>query len=158
MSMVGSADVFEDYIFEGHISLKENQKKVPIKILRDTAGGVSLLHYSILPGINKQLTGEHVNVLDLTGPSSTPLASVYLDCPVAKGNVKVGIRYKEFPVEGIHLLLGNDLAGKQVVPNLIVCKTPWIENEFEEIVPVTVVTHGQSKNKEKEKTVDKLVN
>ena len=57
--------------------------------------------------------------------------------------------YKEFPVEGIHFLLGNDLAGKQVVPNLIVCKTPQIENEFEEIVPVTVVKREQSKNKEK---------
>ena len=157
VATVGMAEAFQDYIFEGHISLKENQKKVPIKILRDTAGGVSLLQYSALQGLDEQFTGEHVNVLDLTGPSSTPLANVYLDCPVAKGNVKVGIRYKEFPVEGIHLLLGNDLAGKLVVPNLIVCKTPQTENEKEEIVPVTVVTRGQSKKPEKEVKVDKLV-
>ena len=165
VSKVGSADVFQDYIFDGHVSLKESEKKIPIKILRDTAGGVSLLHYSVLSGIEEQFTGDHVNVLDLTGLSSTPLAQVHLDCPIVKGSVNVGIRYKEFPVEGVHLLLGNDLAGKLVVPNLIICKSPPamdLENENsqtveEESIPVTVVTRGQSKKVE-EKTVDRLVN
>ena len=158
ISTVEPSEIFEDFIFEGHIALEENQSKVPIKILRDTAAAVSLLHYPTVPNLEVQFTGEHVNVLDLTGPSSVPLANVYLDCPIVKGNVKIGIRYKEFPVEGIHLLLGNDLAGKLVVPNLIISKTPLTENENIEAVPVTVVTRKQSTNIKEENKIDELVN
>ena len=116
VTAVGPTNVFDDFTFNGHVSLEKGRNKIPIKILRDTASGVSLLHYSSIPGVAKNFTGEHENVLDLTGPSSAPLANIYLDCPIVKGKVKVGIRYKEFPVEGIGLLLGNDLAGNLVVP------------------------------------------
>ena len=117
VSTVKTADTFKDFIFDAFVSLDESQNKVKVKILRDTGAALSLLHYATIPNINDKLTGEKVNIKDLTGASSVPLANIFLDCSIVKGNVKVGVNYKELPVEGIHMLLGNDLAGKLVVPN-----------------------------------------
>ena len=160
VSRVDPSDSFEYFTFDGSVSLGENQTKVPIKILRDTGGSVSLLHYSVLPSINDHLTGEKINTIDLTGPSSVSLATVYLDCPIVKGKVKVGVRYKDLPVRGVHMLLGNDLAGKLVVPNLLVSEVPVISEEKEEVVSAMgAVTRAQTQQVEQneEKRTEKLL-
>ena len=151
ISIAKSSDAFKDFIFDGYVSLGEDHGKVKIKILRDTAAALSLLHYEAIPNINDKLSGEKVNIKDLTETSSVPLADIFLDCPLVKKAVKVGIRYKELPVEGIHLLLGNDLAGKLVVPNLIVSEYPVNDNDKSEASPLNVVTRAQDlKNEQKE--------
>ena len=45
------------------------------------------------------------------------LSNLYLKSSLMNGHVEVGLM-TQLPVKGISLLLGNDLAGKQVVPNL----------------------------------------
>ena len=161
VSTVETTTAFKDFIFDGFISLDGDQNKVKVKILRDTGAALSLLQYAAIPNINDKLTGEKVNVRDLTGTSSVPLADIYLDCSIVKGTVKVGVNYKELPVEGIHMLLGNDLAGKLVVPNLIVSKLPPSDSDTsKETSPLNVVTRAQSKkNSDNEpKETEKLLN
>ena len=117
MSNVSTSETtaaFMDFIFDCSVSLGGDQNKVKVKILKDTGVALSLLHYAAIPNINDKLTGEKVNVKDLTGTISVPLAEVLLDCSTVTGTVKVGINYKKLAMEGIHMLLGNDLAGKLV--------------------------------------------
>ena len=60
---------------------------------------------------------------DLTRTTSIPLAEIYLDCPLVKGKVVLGILDSDMPVDGVNLLLGNDLAGNLTVPNLVISST-----------------------------------
>ena len=70
------------------------------------------------------MTSDSVIMSDLSGISRVPLANIYLDCPIKKGNVVIGVRDVEFPVTGVTWLLGNDLAGRLVSPNVIVTEKP----------------------------------
>ena len=46
-------------------------------------------------------------------PFSVPLHRLVLNCGLAQGEVSVGVR-PQFPVKGVHMILGNDLAGDRV--------------------------------------------
>ncbi|XP_068218467.1 uncharacterized protein [Palaemon carinicauda] len=110
-------DVFDDFKYEGIIALGEKKQKSKVTILRNTGAALTLLHSKALLNVENNLTGEKVVARDLTGISSIPLANVYLDCPLVKGKVELGVIDTELPVKGVSLLLGNDLAGKLIVPN-----------------------------------------
>ena len=149
-------NVFKDFIFDGFVSLGENKPKTKVKVLRDTGAALSLVYDVTIPNIQENLTGEKVIVRDLTGMSSIPLTNIHLDCSLVKGEVKVGVSNKEFPVEGVALLLGNDLAGKLVVPNLIVSEPQMsgnISNDVE-ASPLNVVTRSQGKDTEVKKITE----
>lgn len=45
-----------------------------------------------------------------------PLHTVCIECNLVKGHVVVGVRL-ELPVDGVDLILGNDLAGGKVLLN-----------------------------------------
>ena len=161
MSVPENIAAFKDFIFDGSVSLRGSKNKVKLKILRDTGAALSLLHYTAIPNIKDKLTGEKVNVKDLTGTISVPLAEILLDCPIVTGTVEVGLTYRELPVEGIHMLLGNDLAGRLVVPNLVVSNMPSSNSETsKEMSPLNVITRAQcKKNVENEpKVTDKFLN
>jgi len=54
---------------------------------------------------------------------SVPLHRVHLKCNLVEGRVTVGIRHS-LPVRSVSLILGNDLAGQQVMvtaPFLSLC-------------------------------------
>ena len=72
--------------------------------------------------------------------------SITFICPVA-----VGIR-QTLPFKGVHLLLGNDLAGDKVVVNPLVTDTPCmdqspdpIEQELPDLYPSYAVTRAMAK-------------
>ena len=46
-------------------------------------------------------------------PFSVPLHRLVLNCGLVQGEVSVGVR-SQLPVEGLHMILGNDLAGDKV--------------------------------------------
>ncbi|KAG1714334.1 hypothetical protein GQR58_001487 [Nymphon striatum] len=97
--------VLQTLIPSGTISLLNNSHSKPIKILRDTGASQSLL------------------LADTLSLSVDPLAT---DESVLIQNVEVGV-VSSLPVNGIHLLLGNDLAGDKVIVNPIVTKVPVLE-------------------------------
>ena len=121
-------DLFDDYKFDGSVALSPDGEKYKVTILRDTGASQSLILRKALPNIDVNMTNDNVLTRDLSLiPCTVPLANIYLDCPIKKGNVVVGIRDAEFPVTGITFLLGNDLAGRLVVPNVIVTEKPVSE-------------------------------
>ena len=70
---------------------------------------------------------------------------------LVKGPVAVVIR-QTLPFKGVHLLLGNDLAGDKVVVNPLVTDTPYIdqspgpiEQELPDLYPSCAVTRAMAK-------------
>lgn len=79
-----------------------------------------------------------------------PLHRVHLDCPLVSGFVRVGIR-NSLPVKGITFILGNDLAGGNVVPAPEVTDVPSVcldsndvANFHPEVFSACAVTCAQS--------------
>ena len=106
---------------------------------------------TVIPDIFSNLKDENVIIRDLSNSSLMPLAEIYLDCPIVKGNVKVAVRKDDLPLEGVNFLLGNDLAGEAVLPNLVICNVP-VNSDLTEMNEnegkgneVAVVTRAQGK-------------
>ena len=82
---------------------------------------------------------------------NVPLHNIYLSSDLVNGPVAVGIR-QTLPFKGVHLLLGNDLAGDKVVVNPLVPDTPCmdqspdpIEQELPDLYPSCAVTRAMAK-------------
>ena len=105
------------FISEGYVSLG-NGHDVPIYILRDTRATQSLLVEGILPLSEETATGAQVLIQGVElGIVSVPLHSIHLKSDLVSGEVVVGLR-PTLPIEGVSLILGNDLAGEKVIPEL----------------------------------------
>lgn len=101
--------IFESLMSDGLVSLPGSDHKVAVKILRDT-GSSELL-----------ICGIGLNTL------SVPLHNVTLTCDLVQGDVELGVR-PVLPVDGVALILGNNLAGGPVwlneSPPLVVTDVP----------------------------------
>ena len=122
-----------------------------IYILRDTDAAQSLILDSTMPFSQKSSTGVSVLLQGVElGAINVPLHTVYLHSDLVSGPVAVGLR-PCLPVQGISLILGNDLAGDKVVVNPqvleIPCKdTKWEQGkQFEGLFPSYVVTRAMAK-------------
>lgn len=105
---------FSAFVSDGVVSLVDGNHNVPIRILRDTGALDSFILESILPFSKVSDTGSCVMVRGMgLVPFSSPLHVVTLKCGLVAGDVAVGVR-PQLPVEGIHMILGNDLAGSKV--------------------------------------------
>ena len=148
--------LFQPYMFECKVSLLGSENKVvPINILRDTGAAQTIMSKDVISNITTAYTGEKVILSDLSSHPSYPLAKVYIQCPLVSGEVQVAIKSDELPVPGVQLLLGNDLAGSLVVPNLTVVESPLetspteaLDTATPHLFPSCAVTRSQSKNKD----------
>ena len=112
------------FVSEGFVSLLEKGTQVPLKVLRDTGASQSLLIHNILP-LSKEtsldacvlIQGVELNAM------SVPLHKVYLHSDLVTGPVTVGV-LPTLPVRGVSFILGNDLAGGKVKPDLCVVSNP----------------------------------
>ena len=139
-------DVLEAYIpfiRDGFVSLVGSDVKVPIKILRDTGAYDSYIVASVLPLSAVTDTGDCIlsRGMGLT-ILPVPLHKMVLNCELVQGEVAVGVR-PALPVEGVHFILGNGLAGSCVwadspssavscccpAPSLVVARCPVAESE-----------------------------
>jgi len=124
---------FNPFVSKGLISLSENGEQIPITILRDTGATQTLIVEGTLPLTKETATGTTMFIqgVGLT-PVSVPLHTVYLRCGLVSGPVVVGAR-PTLPVQGISLLLGNDLAGSRVIPDLSVTNEPELMKDVDEL-------------------------
>ena len=122
-----SMEVFEPFMLNGFVSLSgDNCPPTPIKILRDTGASQSLILADILPFSEKTSSGTSVLIQGVEcGTVNIPLHHVNLSSDLVTGLVVIGIT-PSLPFKGVHLLLGNDLAGDKVVVNPLVTDTPNI--------------------------------
>ena len=121
-------EIYEPFLSDGFVSLNsDSAQSTPIKILRDTGASQSLILADTLPFSEKSSSGTSVLIQGVEcGFVNVPLHNIYLSSDLVTGPVAVGIR-PYLPFKGIHLLLGNDLAGDKVVVNPLLTSTPCVD-------------------------------
>ena len=146
-------EIYEPFLSDGFVSLNSDfAQSTPITILRDTGASQSLILADTLPFSEKTSSGTSVLVQGVEcGFVNVPLHDIYLSSDLVNGPVAVGIR-QSLPFKGVHLLLGNDLAGGKVVVNPLVTDTPCIdqspdpiEQELPDLYPSCAVTRAMAK-------------
>ena len=147
---------YKPFISEGVVSLvgDENSSQ-KVKILRDTGATQSLMLDSVLPLTEKSFTGANVLISGVEmGVLEVPLHEVNIKSNLINGNIVIGMR-PSLPVEGISLILGNDLAGERVMVDPRVVEKPRDDEETERlaekfpgIFPASVVTRSMKAKKE----------
>ena len=133
-------EIYEPFLSDGFVSLNSDFVQfIPIKILRDTGASQSLILVDTLPFSEKILLKQAF------------LSRVYLSSDLVNGPVAVGIR-QTLPFKGVHLLLGNDVAGDKVEVNPLVSDTSCmdqspdpIEQELPDLYPSVAVTRAMNK-------------
>ena len=132
-----STGIFKPFIHDGFVSLTMDGTHVPIKILRDTGASQSLLRAGVLPVNDFSYSGNNVLIKGVCSKEllSLPLHAIHLSSDLVSGEVVVAIQ-DSLPIEGVELLLGNDLAGDKVSVHPIVSNTPSLEtDENEDVIP-----------------------
>ena len=147
---------YKPFISEGVVSLvgDENSSQ-KVKILRDTGATQSLMLDSVLPLTENSFTGANVLISGVEmGVLEVPLHEVNIKSSLINGNIVIGMR-PSLPVEGISLILGNDLAGERVMVDPRVVETPRddekterLAEKFPGIFPASVVTRSMKAKKE----------
>ena len=147
---------YKPFISEGVVSLvgDENSSQ-KVKILRDTGATQSLMLDSVLPLTENSFTGANVLISGVEmGVLEVPLHEVNIKSSLINDNIVIGMR-PSLPVEGISLILGNDLAGERVMVDPRVVEKPRdVENterlaeKFPGIFPASVVTRSMKAKKE----------
>ena len=146
-------EIYEPFLSDGFVSLNSDfAQSTPITILRDTGASQSLILADTLPFSEKTSSGTSVLIQGVEcGFVNVPLHNIYLSSDLVNGPVAVGIR-QTLPFKGVHLLLGNDLAGDKVVVNPLVTDTPCvdqspdpIEQELPDLYPSCAVTRAMAK-------------
>ena len=146
-------EIYEPFLSDGFVSLNsDSAQSTPIKILRDTGASQSLILADTLPFSEKTFSGTSVLIQGVEcGFVNVPLHNIYLSSDLVTGLVAVGIR-PSLPFKGVHLLLGNDLAGDKVVVDPLLTSTPCvdqppdpIEQEIPDLYPSCAVTRAMAK-------------
>ena len=145
-------EVYEPFLSDGTISLLHDKSIVkPIRILRDTGASQSLILADAIPLSEKSHSGKSVLIQGVEcGLVTVPLHQVNLKSDLVSGPVTVGAR-PSLPIEGVHLILGNDLAGDKVVVNPVMTEKPEvtftidpIEEEIPDLYPSCAVTRAMA--------------
>ena len=147
---------YKPFISEGVVSLvgDENSSQ-KVKILRDTGATQSLMLDSVLPLTENSFTGANVLISGVEmGILEVPLHEVNIKSSLINGNIVIGMR-PSLPVEGISLILGNDLAGEKVMVDPRVVEKPRddenterLAEKFPGIFSASVVTRSMKAKKE----------
>ena len=146
-------EIYEPFLSDGSVSLNSDfAQSTPIKILRDTGASQSLILADTLSFSEKTSSGTSVLIQGVEcGFINVPLHNIYLSSDLVTGLVAVGIR-PSLPFKGVHLLLGNDLAGDKVVVDPLLTNTPCvdqppdpIEQEIPDLYPSCAVTRAMAK-------------
>ncbi len=167
---IGEADVLAAYapfIREGSVSLVGGDVKTPLKILRDTGAYNSYIVSSVLPFSGDTDTGDFVLSRGMgLSVFPAPLHKMVLDCELVQGEVDVGV-LSALPIEGIHLILGNGLAGSRVwastppSPKVTLCPSEFLSDKgsgaLQEVSPACVVTRAMGKMQHDELSISNSV-
>ena len=129
-------EMYEQFLSDGFMSLnRDSAHSTLFKILRDTGASQSLILADTLPFSEKTSSGTSVLIQGVeSGFVNAPLQNMYLSSDLVTDVVDVGIR-PFLPFKGVHLLLGNDLAGDKVVVDPLLTSTPCVDQPIEQEIP-----------------------
>ena len=135
-------DDFKDFVIEGTARMRGEEKKT--RILRDTGANQSVMLRGPLPWTDESNAGREVKCHGAGGEFSVPLHKLWLECGYVTGEEPVGVK-ESLPVQGVDMLLGNDLAGSKVLPNLQMIENP-AQEEIEIVPPAAAPTLAVEKD------------
>uniref|UniRef100_A0A672HFT3 CCHC-type domain-containing protein n=1 Tax=Salarias fasciatus TaxID=181472 RepID=A0A672HFT3_SALFA len=145
---------FEPFLFDGFVSLTgESADQCPIRILRDTGCSQSVILASALPFSEESYCGYSVPLRGIEmGYTPRPVHKVYINSKLMSGIFPVAV-CPALPIEGVVLLMGNDIAGGKVIPVLEVLDSPkYAEMDKPEadskLFPSCVVTRAQGRKRD----------
>jgi len=148
ISTTTKAGGFSQFIAEAELSLPEDPTSVKkIIVLRDTGASQSLLLRNSMD-ISPSTDTGNVSIIQGVGskPSLIPLHKFHLNHHLVKGEVILGV-IDQIPVPGVHLLLGNDLAGGKVFAQTVADPFLTTSEEDSDLYPACAVTRSQTKPK-----------
>uniref|UniRef100_A0A8C1I8K6 Gypsy retrotransposon integrase-like protein 1 n=1 Tax=Cyprinus carpio TaxID=7962 RepID=A0A8C1I8K6_CYPCA len=115
-NLLGNGD-YAPFITYGHVSMIGTEVKIPVTILRDTGASESFILEDVLPFSFLSDTGTSVLVRGIgLDVMSVPLHRVTLSSELVSGEVVIGVR-PSLPVDGVDIIMGNNLAGDKVWPD-----------------------------------------
>lgn len=143
---------YKPFLITGSVSLSADSPGQTVSILRDTGAAQSFILAGVLPFSDKTYTGTDVLVRGIElSCIKVPLHTVFLKSDLVTGQAQIGVR-SELPVEGVSIILGNDLAGGKVFPCPIVLDKPEVTVQpdvvaahFPAVFPACAVTRAQSR-------------
>ena len=101
----------------------------------------------------RTFTGKSVLLQSVElGVIEVPLHKIHLKSDLITGSVTVGVR-PTLPIQGVALLLGNDLAGGKVVADPIICKNANFEeipSDDSDFYPACAVTRAMERRQQAE--------
>lgn len=125
-------------------------KSVPVTVLRDTGAMQSLIRDNVVGGTG---TGRRVLLRGIVSQASVPLRRYLLHTDCFSGPADLAV-FKDLPVSGVDVILGNDLGGSKVtseVPLAILEINPLIDpetvagDEPSSVFPACAVTRSMSR-------------
>lgn len=147
-----NVESYQPFLLEGMVSIFPDAEFKPVVMLRDTGSAQSFVLEHSLPFSAQTYTGFDVLVRGIEMHCvNVPLHTVHLKSNLVSGAVKLGVR-KQLPVEGVDLIIGNDLAGGEVFPTPIVTHTPLQKEQSDLSIlyplafPACAVTRAQAQN------------
>ena len=122
-----------------------------VNMRRDTGSSQTLIQRGVIPLDSDSYTNQDVLVTGVGGKTvSAPLHQVYVCSGLVESDVVVVGVVDTLPVDGVQVLLGNDLAGSRVQTEPIVSQVPvdsestaMLESTFPECVLACVFTRGE---------------
>ncbi|XP_066959143.1 uncharacterized protein [Macrobrachium rosenbergii] len=120
---LSSLEAFKPYIYEGTLTTQGGSVQVPVKVLRDTGSNHSVVVRGAHPQLEKNLTGDSVILKGIGGEEVTPICRLHLSCELVTGNVDFAVK-DSLAVEGVCVLLGNEVGGVPFVPCPVVTDKP----------------------------------
>uniref|UniRef100_A0A3B3HSJ7 Gypsy retrotransposon integrase-like protein 1 n=1 Tax=Oryzias latipes TaxID=8090 RepID=A0A3B3HSJ7_ORYLA len=145
---------FKPFVSTGVVSLTDDTAvQCPVKILRDTGGSQSIVRDGVLPLTEASSCGSFVMIQGIgANLVSAPLHTIYLKSSLVTGMVKVAV-LSALPIDGVDLILGNDLAGGKVTPVPELLDSPSMDDVPDKLMddvlfPSCVVTRARSKKGE----------
>ncbi|KAL2099462.1 hypothetical protein ACEWY4_005942 [Coilia grayii] len=150
----GAPDIFGSFVSVGSLSVTPGGEEFPVTILRDTGAAQSVVNEGVLELPLSTSVNRSVLLKGLGGEfKAIPLHKLNLKSELVTGEVVLGV-VPSLPVEGIHVLLGNDLASDRVYVNPVVSNLPCdspetqaLEAEYPDVFSSCVLTRGQAKAK-----------
>jgi len=149
----------QPFVSNGVISLVDGEQKVPVRILRDTGACRTLIHRDVFSKkswkqVQYGVPWEMVAIQ--SSKFSTDSVKIELASHFKAGVFEVGIMDK-LPMGDVQMILGNDIAGRQVEPRIQMLQCPIdLDDKVDDLYPVCAVTRAMTKDRSEVK-VDKVV-
>ncbi|XP_029945218.1 uncharacterized protein LOC115386902 [Salarias fasciatus] len=152
-------ECFKPFIFEAFVSVP-GESKLPVRVLRDTGGSQSFILSGVLP-LGHKTDCKASTVVRGIGLDCVPapLHNIHFESDLVSGVFPVAVRDR-FPIDGVDVILGNDIADGKVYPSPEVGSQPIVgphddlASQHPDVSSVSVLSRAQAKKVTQESVVD----